>query len=94
LLSAARVERKGQGDVKMNKEDNVEAEIDEETVHIIDFGCEKLNITREQLLEEALKGLAQKHGYQIKVLFQIQPWISLFCVYDFYNEFVRSYYTR
>ena len=44
----------------MSKEDN-----NEEIEQILNFYCEKFNMTREEVLKKAIKQLAEKYGYQI-----------------------------
>ena len=38
-------------------------EFDKETKRLIKLGCEKLNMTPEQLLQESIKHLAKKYGH-------------------------------
>lgn len=51
----------------MNKEskENV-IEFDEETQRLVKLGCEKLNMTPEQLVEEAIRCFIEKHGAEAK----------------------------
>jgi len=45
--------------------DKVKIEFDEETRRLIKLGCKELNMTPEQLIEEALKHLAKTYGVKL-----------------------------